>query len=134
MTTKEKLLAFANKHQLILEEKGECGFGRPCVGFLSKGGINYVDYNPSSYDGYKDIWEYDDRLCAPEGVKAYHKHYCMAVLVTDDNYEEGLNQLLKWVEHLESQGEVEVVEYATGAVGVQAIISGITGYAIRFKQ
>lgn len=128
-----ELLEFANKHSLILEKEGECGFGRPCVGFLTKGS-NYLDHNPTNYKDYSYInGEYDERLDAPSGVEAYHKHDCMAVLVHDDEYEEGLAQLLKWVKHLESQGELEVVEYKNGAEGMQIVVSGATGYAIKFK-
>ena len=58
----------------------------------------------------------------------------MAVLVSDDKYMEGLEQLLKWVEHLESQGELEVVQYLTGATGMQALMSGVLAYGIKYKE
>jgi hypothetical protein len=133
MTTLDTLQAFANKHKVVLEDKGECGFGRPCVGFTYGG--NYIDYNPMSMGSdYKQIWPYDSRLSTPAGVDAYHKHDCVAVLVTDDNYEAALDQLLKWVEHLESHGVLEVVQYETGADGIQALVSGVFGRAIRFKD
>ena len=38
--TRSVLLAFAEKHGLIFEERGEVGFGRPCVGFTD--GTRYV--------------------------------------------------------------------------------------------
>lgn len=128
----ERLKDFAAKHDLILEQKGEVGFGRPCVGYLAKGG-NYVDINPTDSTHYNEIWERDERLYAPEGVQAYHKHDCMAVLVHDEKYDEALCQLLLWVVHLQSQGEVFTESFSTGATGMQAMISGVTGYAIRLK-
>lgn len=132
MDTVGKLQAFANKHKIVLQEKGECGFGRPCVGLMH--GDNYVDHNPMRYPDYSHVWAYDDRLCAPDGVQAYHKHDCLAVLAPDDNYQEALEQLLAWVECLESHGELEVVEYQNGATGLQAAVSGVFGKAIRLKQ
>lgn len=133
MSTIDKLNAFASKHQVLLIQKGQCGFGRACVGFSTADG-NYVDYNPMAFPDYAYVWPYDARLGAPEGVDAYHKHDCLAVLVSDDNYEAALEQLLKWIEHLEGQGELEISSFNTGATGVQAIISGATGKAIRFKN
>jgi len=133
-TTVKKLQEFANKHSLILSKEGEIGFGRACVGFLH--GDNYVSYNPIKDGGdYEPIFgKYDDRLCAPDGVNSYHKGDYLAVLVSDKDYNKGLEDLLKWVEHLEKQGEVEVVEYATGATGLQAIISGTHAKALKLKE
>ena len=42
---KANIQEFANRFKLIFEDKGECGFGRECVGLTSV--TNYVDYNPS---------------------------------------------------------------------------------------
>lgn len=133
MTSREKIFAFANKHGILFVEKGECGFGRPCVG-LNRGDGSWLDYNPLSDTTYGPIFPYDSRLCAPEGVDAYHKHDCFAVLVSDDNYESAIDQLEKWIEHLEAQGELEVVSFKTGASGIQAIISGVNGKALKFKE
>ena len=127
----EKLQEFAVKHKIVLEEKGEIGFGRACVGFLH--GDNYISYNPTNDTDYSYIWEYDSRLGAPGDVDFYHKGNYMAVLVSNNDYDKGLRDLLTWVEHLESQGEVEVVEYPTGATGLQAMISGMFAKAIKFK-
>lgn len=140
----KKLLAFADKHSITLQRKGEVGFGRTCVGFTHSGG-NYIDLRPydmksiEPIDGFYD----DGRLDAPNGVEAYHKHDCLCVLANglaalgedeeSADYEKALDQLLLWVEHLEKQGEVEVVEFSTGATGMQAMVSGSTGYALRFK-
>lgn len=126
-----KLSKFAEEHGIVLQMKGECGFGRPCVGFLKHD--NYVDYCPTEHPNYSRIAKfYDDRLLqVPED--AYHKHDCMAVLVHDDNYDEGLKQLCEWVDTYEDLG-VELVEYKTGARGIQAMISGVTGYAFKIKE
>lgn len=51
----------------------------------------------------------------------------MAVLGKGD---EAIIGLARWVEKINSAGNVRVVEYATGATGIQAILSGIRGYAI----
>ena len=132
--TIKKLQEFATKHSLVLSEKGEIGFGRACVGFLH--GDNYVSYNPIKDGGdYAPIFgEYDDRLYAPDGVESYHKGDYLAVLVKDEDFKKGLKDLLKWVEHLESQGEVEIVEYETGATGLQAMISGMFAKALKLKD
>jgi hypothetical protein len=134
MKTLEKLNAFAKKHEVTLIEKGECGFGRPCVGFTSESG-NYVDYNPIRMHGdYDYILEYDDKLEPPDNIDAYHKHECFAVLVSHDNYATALGELLEWVEHLDSQGSLYLSPYSTGATGMQAMISGATGWAFRFEE
>lgn len=127
------LQEFANKHGIVLEKEGEVGFGRSCVGFTH--GSGYIDFNPCKMGGdYKDIKElYDERLWAPDEVDSYHKHQCLAVLVHGDDYDEGLKQLEVWIRHLESQGEVEVVDYETGATGIQAVLSGHMGKAIKLK-
>jgi len=132
--TIKELQEFASKHKIILSEKGEIGFGRPCVGFLH--GDNYIGYNPTKDGGnYVPVFgKHDDRLYPPEGVKSYHKGDYLAVLVSNDNYDAGLEQLLKWINHLESQGEVEVVEFETGATGLQTIMTGLFGRAIRIKS
>ena len=133
MTNTEYLEAFATKHNLKLKTKGEVGFGRPCVGFTDANGRGYIDHSPLNMQTFNEVWPQDDRLYSPPGVEAYHKHQCLAVIVEDDNFDAGLDQLAEWMRHLESQGDVEVVEYATGAVGVQAMVSGTHGKAIRFK-
>jgi len=134
MNALQELKVFADKHGIIVQEEGECGFGRPCVGLIQKGSGNYVDYNPLDSINYEPIYDEDDRFYAPDGVNSYHKHNCFAVLVDDDNYGEGLTQLNKWIQHLESQGELEFVTFPTGATGLQALISGMTGSALIFKS
>ena len=123
---KANIQEFANRFKLIFEDKGECGFGRECVGLTS--GTNYVDYNPICEPNYDYVEGfYDERLynIAPE--KAYHKHNCLAVLGRDDD---SIRQLSEWVDKLNELGAV-VEKYKTGATGLQAIISGFENYAVR---
>lgn len=84
---RNKLEQFALKHKLILEEAGEVGFGRPCVGFLK--GTGYVDYNATVHPDYKPAFP-DDEYYEPPVPDAYHKHDCLAVLVHDDDYDSAL--------------------------------------------
>jgi hypothetical protein len=127
---KDKLERFALKHKLILEEAGEVGFCRPCVGYIK--GNGYVNFNPTGSVVYKPIFPDDEYYSAP--VKdAYHKHNCLAVLVHDDDYETALIQLGQWVDEIESRGGC-VVDYITGATGIQALLSGLVGYAFRFTN
>jgi hypothetical protein len=136
MNAREICRQFANKHKVIFEDKGECGFGRPCVGFIR--GSGYIAHNPCTSGDYSPIAEFaDDRLYPPVPVPdAYHKHDCLAVLARGDepNYEKAIEQLAAWVKHLESLGEVEVGQYETGATGLQAALSGMLGWAVRIKQ
>jgi hypothetical protein len=126
-----KLDAFAKKHALKLEKMGEVGFGRPCVGFIA--GNGYVDYNALKYPNLTPAFPQDDPYCPPEDVKdAYHKHDCLAVLVYNEDYEEALRQLNIWVEDIESRGG-KIYPFETGATGIQAMLSGRTGWALRFK-
>lgn len=132
-TTEERLTIFANKHQLVFK-KGEVGFCRPCVGFAH--GDSFVAHNPFDYETLEPIPDFeDDRLNPPDGVgDAYHKHDCLCVLVEDDNYDAAMGQLLTWVRHLESIGELEVAHYKTGATGAQLLMVGVLAKAIRFKD
>lgn len=130
----QNLQRFANEHRVIFQDKGKVGFGRPCVGFISQGG-NYVDYEPISYADYEPILGFDNSPRPSDNITdAYHKHNCLAVLVRDENYDEALRQLNEWVIEMEAKGPVEIAEYETGAVGMQAMFSGVIGYAIRYKK
>jgi aminoglycoside phosphotransferase family enzyme len=117
---------FANKHNLIFEEEGECGFGRECVGLLY--GLNYVAYNPTDSINYDYIEEfYDERFCDITPSDAYHKYDCLAVLGRGDI---AIRQLSDWIDELNKIG-VKVDKYETGATGIRAIFSGEFGMAIR---
>jgi hypothetical protein len=117
---------FANKHKIIFEDEGECGFGRECVGFM-KGG--WISYNPIRDDNYT-IYPVGDNpdLLPPDNVTdAYHKYDCLAIL---GRGEKAIIQLAKWVKHLESKGNPKIVQYETGATGIQAMVTGVLNYAI----
>jgi hypothetical protein len=133
ITARQICQQFANQHKIIFEDKGEIGFGRPCVGFIR--GHGYIDVNPRQLEEPFDHLEafYDERLsfCAP--FNAYKKHSCLAVLVPHDDYESAIEQLANWVESLNKIG-IEIQSYSTGATGTQAIFSGIIAYAVKVKE
>lgn len=125
-----RLTAFAQERGAVLQPKGQVGIGRPCVGICADG--KYIDHNPFRFPNYEPIQELaDTRLDAPEGVRAYHKHDCLAVLVEGDDYETALRGLARWVDHLCSLGRVEFVRYDTGARGAQALFTGTHSMAVR---
>jgi len=120
---------FANKHKLIFEDERECGFGRECVGLTN--GSNYVDYNPSNSTDYNYIEDFfDERLYNIAPPDAYHKHNCLAVI---GRGEKAIRQLSNWVDSLNELG-VKVEQYPTGATGLQSLISGVFGKAIRIVK
>lgn len=122
----ETLNNFAKKHDIFLEVNGEVGFGRECVGFTS--GTNYIDYNPydrKTYEPIEQLYSEKHYEIAPDN--AYHKHDCLCVLGCGD---EALKELAQWVEELE-KNNVKIVEYYTGATGLEALFSGgAKGYAM----
>ncbi len=121
---------FALKHKVIFDDEGECGFGRKCVGF--RDGHKWIDHNPYKSNGdYEPIKDLACDACyAPSGVHSYHKHDCLAVLGRGD---EAVIGLAKWVIKLEAAGEVKIVQYETGATGMQALFSGVTARAVIVK-
>lgn len=133
---------FARDHGVSFTEKGECGFGRACSGLTV--GNNYVDHNPCALPDYMPIKELqDDRFYAPEGVEAYHKHECFAVLHVGDSddsvYKDAIIGLYKWIQHILGQGEIELVKFdATGGSRVDPIqlmmMGGTEGSAFKFKE
>lgn len=126
---KATIKEFADRFKLTFEEEGECGFGRECVGLTV--GENYVDYNPSTHPDYEYVKEfYDERLYGIPPENAYHKHNCLAVL---GRGEDAIRELSEWVEKLNELGAV-VEKYATGATGIQAMLSGTHNYAVRIPK
>jgi len=125
-----KLQTFANKHGVVLQLEGECGFGRQCVGFTH--GNSYIDYNPINLDTYDVIEGFEDeRIAEAAPEDAYHKHMCLAVLVDTDR-DKAIAQLAKWADAMDEIG-IEFVTYETGAKGMQALVSGHLGRAVRPK-
>lgn len=126
---KDNIQKFANKHKLVFNDEGECGFGRDCVGLLH--GDQYVAFNPYSQPDYEPIEDFqDDRFNDIAPSDAYHKHDCIAVL---GHGEEPLKQLSEWVDKLDELGAT-VESYVTGATGIQALISGAYGNAIKLPK
>ena len=121
---------FANRHKVIFDDEGECGFGRECVGFREDGG--WIDHNPCSSSGdYEKIAGFDcPDAYAPDDVNSYHKHDCLAVLGRGD---EAVIGLARWVQKMEAAGEVKLSRYATGATGLQAMLTGVTRLAVTIK-
>lgn len=112
---------WAAKNKCFLQQKGQVGFMRPCVGIQF--GSTYVDYTWEDH-----IWTPDD---------AYHKHECLAVLVhgeEDDEaaYDKGLEQLFEWVTWLnENTFVVELQDrktYNEGGFGrdLELMMGGLT--------
>ena len=120
---------FANKHKLVFEDKGEVGFGRDCVGLLA--GRGYIDFNPINMGDYREIEEFsDNRLLGIAPPDAYHKHDCIAVL---GRGEKAIRQLSDWVDGLKKL-DVTIEDYSTGAVGMQAMMTGATGKCIKVNK
>ncbi len=129
---------FANKHKLIFDDSGECGFGRDCVGLST--GKGWLDFNPHKHlpppGFYEEISELkNDKLYPPDDVPdAYHKHDCLCVLVLDsDHRDDAIIQLATWIRHIEAQGPIHIVEYPTGytpADGMAALIHGLISLAL----
>lgn len=131
--------AFAKKLGVLFDDAGECGFGRPCVGF--RHGDQWVAYNPLVMEfapgalnpKYMPLREVEDaRLQADpnETPNAYHKSDCLAVLVHGGNVEAAVLELAAWASRLDALG-VELHHYATGARGVHAIFKGATEVCVR---
>lgn len=113
-----------------LSTKGECGFGRPCVGIMSN--EQWVGYNPyysgrNGADFHKLDEYHDERLCPPPEVEdAYHKHQCFAVLAHGDppDYGKALRQLRIWIEKLRKLGKPRVVLFDGGEGSLRAHVTG----------
>lgn len=122
---------FADKHKVYFEQQGECGFGRECVGLTNGREGNYIDYNPTDNVDYEPIEHLkDERLWDIVPQSAYHKHDCFAVL---GRGEEAIKQLSEWIDKLKEL-DVTLESYKTGATGLQALISGTTGYAFKVNK
>ena len=126
---KAHIQSFANKHKLIFDDEGQVGFGRDCVGL--KHGDNYVDFNPCNSMTYESIEEFhDERLYEIAPADAYHKHDCLAVLGHGDD---SIRQLCEWIEKLEALGAT-IESFATGATGIQAMLSGFTKMTVKIPK
>lgn len=116
---------FANKFKVIFEDEGECGFGRECVGLTN--GKNWIAYNPTTSMTFEYIKKYyNDKLFEIIPKDAYHKDDCMVVLGRGHG---AIIQLSEWIDKLKELGAI-IEKYKTGATGVQAMFSGITGMVV----
>jgi hypothetical protein len=85
---------YAARHNVRLQLKGHCGFGRKCVGILGQNGCypdyqwhKEAEYHYDRIDNNGDVWMPED---------AYHKHECVAVLGRGREAESQLYEWLKW--------------------------------------
>ena len=109
------LKEFAASLDCTFVEKGEVGFGRPCVGILDETAGCYLNINPKEYDDdfyLVEVVGYSHELRPPETVSdAYHKHSCLCVLAHNDDYDEAISQIYDWVKSILSHGEVELYKW-----------------------
>jgi hypothetical protein len=128
-----ELLDFAKDSGLTLVERGESGFGRPCVGFTVAG--HYPEYKPYIRSGdYEEVEALCDPDCAPprDAFDAYHKADVFCVLAhaaTEKDYDEAERQLHIWMSNIKGKGGARLVTYASGADTFAAVLSGVIGYA-----
>lgn len=125
MTNYEICQQFAVKHGLTFEDHGLIGLDRECVGFKFDG--EFIDYDP--FIGDDTLLNEKEACYPPESViDEYNRHTYLAVLVHDDNYDEAIRQLAIWVKDMSN---VQVIKYATGITGLQALLSGSFGTTIK---
>lgn len=109
------LKSWAADRKCYVEEKGEVGFGRPCVGIIH--GTAYVDLGPpEAIEIPRQNTIYFPAVVegahAPAGVNAYHKHDCLAVLARPIpdydgyDYDAALVELFTWVQQIDKAGLV----------------------------
>lgn len=132
---KAYMQAFANRHKVLLLDDGEIGFGRPCVGYTRDG--KYIAYSPYRFPDMTAVWDADNDVdFFPEGgiEDAYHKDDFFAVLIQDEDINEAWRQLYAWTRYLDDTLDVVLVQYKTGAQGMQLLLSGSVAWAFRPKS
>ena len=137
MTHSEKiqwLEQWAERNKAEIDLEGGCGFGRECVGVVSRPiqgepGLfpDYEwtdsDYNRIDNNGY--VW-------TPEN--AYHKHPCLAVLGRREVAE---SQLYDWVRWFDDNGfvlETGELDAKHAEDGILFIMIGVNYYARMVKK
>lgn len=96
-----------------------------CVGLTN--GKNWIAYNPTTSMTFEYIKKYyNDKLFEIIPKDAYHKDDCMVVLGRGHG---AIIQLSEWIDKLKELGAI-IEKYKTGATGVQAMFSGITGMVV----
>jgi hypothetical protein len=129
MTHEEKIdwmFHWAHEQKVVLELKGECGFGREGVGITSDV-VGYPDYHwyneeYQQIDDNHDVWTPED---------AYHKHPCVAVLGRGVGAEE---QLYKWLKWFDDNGYSVVTGDIPGVTEPITIMLGQHRYARMMKK
>lgn len=91
---------------VALALKGECGFGRECVGILVND--HYPEYEWFDDENFYERADKNGDVWRPED--AYHKHECIAVLGRGEQAE---SQLYEWVKWFDDNGFV----LETGSTG-----------------
>jgi hypothetical protein len=125
--------------------RGECGFGRPCVG-INAGG-HWVDLGPPEHiegPGYSmDIPSVLPGARPPDGVDdAYHKHDCLAVLVhaadyeaiTEAEYEPAIRQLFIWMQEIDRHHYVIKSQARNNDTALEAILHGTSVYFLAERE
>lgn len=123
------LAAWASDRKLILEDRGEVGFGRPCVGITD--GRAYIDLGPEEtidmpHGAPISFATRLDEAKAPDHVNYYHKTECLAVLVEGDDYDAGLSQLFDWVQSIDEAGLIVKQEARRPTNAIEAVMHGTT--------
>lgn len=131
---------WANENGATLQLKGECGFGRPCVGIIA--GQAWVDFMWMSLEPHAD--ELQDtlrefRMILPEDL--YHKHDCVAVLASpyeEPDYDAAAEQLYVWVQWLNANNwRIEIIprktfnERGTFGAELEILMGGATMAELR---
>lgn len=132
-TARRWLSDFARDNKCTFSERGEIGFGRECVGILN--GQNYVAFCPDNMKTLEKIEGLQfDAIYDAEPEDSYHKDNFLAVLVVNDtDHDAATIQLYGWMKTLSKSYKLSIVEYQTGAVGTQALFSGVTAYALKLE-
>ncbi len=123
----EWMAVWCAHNNLQLKLKGECGFGRECVGASVEGHFpDYRWYNNDfeREDANGDVWVPGD---------AYHKHECVAVLGRGEKAESQLYDWLKWFD--DNGFVVETGDQAMDpGLGTIGILLGQHRYARMVRQ
>jgi len=117
MTHEEKIgwmAVWAAKHGVKLELRGECGFGRECVGISTEGSFPDYEWRDEDFnrlDGNGEVWKPAD---------AYHKYPCVAVLGRGEVAEAQLYDWLKWFDDNDFSIETgdQPIDPALGVIGL----------------
>lgn len=124
--SKEYLNKFCFAHDIELVEKGEIGFGRPCVGIYKDG--CFVGYNSFWYAGGELHYYFkeDKRFEQLKTENSYHKVDCFAVICEDDvfKYRNAVIELANWIYSIEEIGKVSIKSYQSKNMNAKTFFTG----------